>query len=356
MNEPQNNGESNAASTKPNPSLGVETPIKQQIEPEHPAANPDTTPDRHHTNPIQWLSDLWRENPDRVIELALAGAIVIFSGCQIAITLINNASTSTQVDKIIAAARGIEDSAAQMKNAAWDFKGSAQGIDGNFGNAVAKLQSQVEKMDAAHALSEQQSQQSLKATIENFHLEQRAWVGFSGFVVQPDTLNPNAMKIGNTPISMNVAVSYIVNSGRTPARDTEGIAGLAFVDSAHIMDKEDERWMQQVVNDIRDKKIEPNSFILEHAHAVQYDASSPSFGNISFKVFSLGSIPTGIPVKFTHPTNWLTFDPQKLVVVFGELTYFDIYSRRPRTTSFCAYRPKTIQSELTACPIFNEMN
>lgn len=41
--------------------------------------------------------------------------------------------------------RELIDAANQMKNAAWNFKGSAQGIDGNIGNAVGKLQTQTEQ-------------------------------------------------------------------------------------------------------------------------------------------------------------------------------------------------------------------
>jgi hypothetical protein len=58
-------------------------------------------------------------------------------------------------------------------------------------------------------LSQQQSQKSLQATVDNFHQEQRAWVGVSSLGIVGGTLAK-----GNT-VSALVTIS---NLGRTPAQ------------------------------------------------------------------------------------------------------------------------------------------
>lgn len=105
------------------------------------------------------------------------------------------------------------DAANQIKTAAFQFKGSAQGIDGNIGNAVGKLQAQTDKMDAARVTSEQESQKALQATGDAIYLEQRPWVG-----VQISTRNgPIAGIITGPRQGVNSITILAVNTGRTPA-------------------------------------------------------------------------------------------------------------------------------------------
>lgn len=112
------------------------------------------------------------------------------------------------------------DAANQIKAAAWDFKGSAQGIDGNLGNAVAELQSQVEKMDASRKSTDKNSAANLQATIDSFHREDRAWVGIENAIpldYSPDTSSH----------SVNMVVAFTLkNYGRSAAERVRFLAVL----------------------------------------------------------------------------------------------------------------------------------
>lgn len=132
MNESENNACSGAPSGEPKPSEGVQVPVQRQIEPNFPAGSPDTGGADKQTDFRDWIKKLWHDNPDRVIELALAAAIVIFSFFQLVVTMVNDSSTAKQVDKIIGAAN-------QIQTAANNFSQSASRINTGIANAVTQL-------------------------------------------------------------------------------------------------------------------------------------------------------------------------------------------------------------------------
>lgn len=105
-----------------------------------------------------------------------------------------SSDSSTQTQKLI-------DAAQQMKDAAWQFKGSAEGIDGNLGNAVAKLQGQVDQMKA-----------QTSATEDAFYWEQRPWVA-----VQLPEVSPSAVGVRSSSLSSALVRPIVHNTGRTPA-------------------------------------------------------------------------------------------------------------------------------------------
>lgn len=75
--------------------------------------------------------------------------------------------------------KAIADAAQQQVCAANRFANSADKINVGIGQAVAKLQSQAEKMDTARVSAEKDSTKALQATISNFHEQQRAWVSIT---------------------------------------------------------------------------------------------------------------------------------------------------------------------------------
>lgn len=139
--------------------------------------------------------------------------------------------SGAQTQKLLEAAN-------QMKDAAWEFKGSAQAIDGNLGNAVAKLQGQVDQMqryaDDADA-TVGTAQDSVKVARDATYLELRPWVGVR---VVPVSC-PNA---ANTNCQALVPVAH--NSGKTPAlhwkptcfgkTDTEAKAELGCAEAGRL--------------------------------------------------------------------------------------------------------------------------
>ena len=112
----------------------------------------------------------------------------------------NAESSSEQTKQLISAAN-------KNADAAKSFSDSASAINDGISSAVGKLPAQAEKMDAARIAAEQQSRQSLDATIRNSHTDQRAWVGS-----------------GDTTFTINESAPVVVhtlgrNVGKSPAVD-----------------------------------------------------------------------------------------------------------------------------------------
>lgn len=143
-----------------------------------------------------------------------AGAAVI----QICMFQRSSKQAAEQTDKLIAAAKISASDATQNAAAAQSFAGSALKINSAIDDAVRKLQIQAEKMDAARVASERQPQQSLQATIDNFHREQRAWIA------------PTNVRLdgGLTPGKEIKVLIDFANSGKEPAFNvvTKSGAGL----------------------------------------------------------------------------------------------------------------------------------
>jgi hypothetical protein len=51
-----------------------------------------------------------------------------------------------------------------------------------------------------------------------------------------------------------------------------------------------------------------------------------------------------------------SFRPRTVVVVFGEVTYQDVFTEKEHHTTFCDYTFDNNNSRFGACPVFNEMN
>jgi hypothetical protein len=104
------------------------------------------------------------------------------------------------------AARQIAAASEKNAAAAESFSISSGEINRGISDAVGKLQTQAEKMDAARIASEKQSADSLQATIANFHQDQRAWIG----VAQMHLISFESGK----PMQGDIT---LFNSGKTPA-------------------------------------------------------------------------------------------------------------------------------------------
>ena len=145
-----------------------------------------------------WMR-LLKGKPDRLIELVLAFAITFFAAAQWITSCTNNASTGKQVDKLLVAADRVDD-------AAESFSRSASGINGGVSDAVTKLQTQADKMDAARDASGKIATDALQATIANFHQDQRAWL-----TVQP----AEGMPVSGQQFKIHIRLT---NTGKTPAQ------------------------------------------------------------------------------------------------------------------------------------------
>lgn len=120
------------------------------------------------------------------------------------------------------------DAANQLKQAAWQFEGSAQGIDGNIGNAVEKLNLQAQATshvaDAAakqadQALAQSNATQAIaKASSEAIDVQNRPWVTAD--------IKPGAIGMSATDGQASFFFSFR-NIGKSLARNIRVYAALA---------------------------------------------------------------------------------------------------------------------------------
>jgi hypothetical protein len=195
------------------------------------------------------------------------------------------------------------DAANQIKSAAWQFKGSTQGIDGNLGNAVVTLQTQADN-----------SKKSLQASIDNFHLDQRAWVGINE-IATPPQIHPG----------LNLAPTiFASNTGKTPA--------------FHVVDRSG--WAMLTVSEHYD----PATRLLSIAPD-QQGVISPNGG----RQF------VGTPHTITQSESDAINAGTSVVYVFGEITYEDSFHGRHRTKFSLKMQKSTTWAYRTDGP-YNDEN
>jgi hypothetical protein len=178
---------------------------------------------------------------------------------------------------------------------------------------------------------------SLKTTIGDFRKDQRAWVGFSNFTIEPDT---TGMIPGRTIAQSAFAI--ILNTGKTPALNVKAVEGMFFRSNAETLTAEDAREMESAV---------------ENYGKAMRDGSFPRLGFVQTKLYSFGSIAPETSSKQVAGASLSGGSPPNEIVVFGRLTYRDVYGY-PHATYFCAYRgqsPTLPASRLSFCPVFNDM-
>jgi len=155
----------------------------------------------------------------------------------IAVTAFISCSGSKQTQALIdngnrqaAAAERFADAANEMKQAAWDFKGSAQGIDGNLGNAVSKLDAQNRSTDLARVSAQRSSEQQMSVLQEQMEMSERPLVGVAKYAFFDENASPNEsartsiLTVGK-PIEINI--DYL-NEGKSPALNLQVFRHVSF--------------------------------------------------------------------------------------------------------------------------------
>jgi hypothetical protein len=151
-----------------------------------------------------------------VLTAAVAAATIAYSiiaGWQLRLMSQASIDNAAQTQRLI-------DAANRMDHAADSFSQSASGINSGVSDAVAKLQSQADKLDASRRSADKNSAASLHATIDSFHREERAWIGIA-----------NAKPLSYTPDiaakSANMIVAFTLrNYGRSAAEYVRFLAVL----------------------------------------------------------------------------------------------------------------------------------
>ncbi|HKV92989.1 MAG TPA: hypothetical protein VJW20_10610 [Candidatus Angelobacter sp.] len=158
-----------------------------------------------------------------------------------------------------------------------------------------------------------QNEKSFNATVEQFRLDQRAWLG------------PNIIALVNPPIEANkeiqIGVNY-TNSGKTPALDVGGFTGRTFVVSSARLDF---------------SKFHPKEKMLKNT---MFPGSSGHF---------LATI-NGLP----KPVFDDLIAGNSRIYVYGMISYRDIF-KREHWTHFCSwYSPEA--KGFMSCDTFNEVD
>ena len=71
----------------------------------------------------------------------------------------------------------------------------------------------------------------------------------------------------------------------------------------------------------------------------------------------MGTLPPGMPFPF-DPPGGLSVNHPSMVIVFGQITYNDVFSKATeRKTIFCYWMTTngTTHSVYNACPVYNDM-
>ena len=170
----------------------------------------------------------------------------------------------------------------------------------------------------------QQSKSSLDATIQNFRLEQRAWVG-------PTQFNWAEYPEGDKKVHIKEGQQFmvgvtIVNSGKTPARKVKGavrMERLSAGEKPYLAPSEAEKVLQET-----DAVMLPNMILALNPHP-------------------FNSIPSKSDIDILTSGKYVIY-------ILGLITYEDIFER-PHFTKFCMYLTPDLTG-FKGCPNYNEAN
>lgn len=273
-----------------------------------------------HEEPNRWWH-LLKNEPDRVIELIFAACVVIFAylGWQ------NSKSSSYQTDQLIRAA-GISAYAAQQNlQAARDFSTSARNINNGINDAVDRLGDQAKAIEATRKSSANQADRSFKVTLDNFHQDQRAWMGTCSYQM-------NSFENGK-PIEFEIT---FCNSGKTPASHV--FARITYKVSPFAVDGPSPEDLIQAV--FRPSISAAPQGTIEISTGRNRGLAFPGIDNLAhtrldsaFQAIKSGSM---------------------ILYYYGDLQYLDL-SGKTRDTEFCVFLAYPQTKELERCKEHNEI-
>jgi hypothetical protein len=180
---------------------------------------------------------------------------------------------------------------------------------------IDKLITESRRISDTSSETANQAKRALDATIENFRLEQRAWVG-------PTQVETVTKANENQRFKVNVS---IVNSGKTPALRYRSTAYLRMIDA-----KGNPELPKEIVN----KAMKETSAVMQPGMTFKV---TPEFN----KVLSKADIDDLLAGK-------------SAIYLVGIINYEDVFGR-PHSTKICIYLAKDL-AELKPCSSGNEAN
>jgi hypothetical protein len=205
-----------------------------------------------------------------------------------------------QTDKIIAAANINADAATKSAKAAQDFADTETKISAGIVSAVQELDRQAKSAELSRKTSESASHNALQASIDNFHLEQRAWI--SALVAMPvfDFTKENIAKITTS------------NTGKT--------FGLRTTIKSHVSVSERELISFEELN------------TAQEAEAASVALIAP---NTVYETALKMPADVGAVMKGKLGTDGFTY-------IWGDISYSDVMTKDRHVTEFCGYRSEKV--------------
>lgn len=301
-----------------------------------PPRNQNQPPETRDSNPRQQEADAIRQ-----LEQNVKTGEWWLIGISIATLLVNIGIAKIYYGQLI-----------EMRKATQATRGAVGVASRTLTETQASNARQAALSEQARISSEKASHDALQATIDQFHQDQRAWVGLTGFTVEADPME----KIAPEYAGNEMAVAGFINSGKTPARNVHALVAIGVNMIDHALNSEDEKWMNLQIDRIRsgEAKLFINSAPYGNVMA-GYAVSSPRFSIPLVEDVSMGAIAPNITFRYVHPRDFRDPPKNKLgIFVFGYITYSDVTNNK-RFTKFCSYRPENWSEKLESCPIFNDM-
>lgn len=191
------------------------------------------------------------------------------------------------------------------------------------------------------------AQSSLQATIDNFHEDQRAWVGV--FAVNHRNEGRPAAKSSMEDIQIN-----ILNTGRTPTREARITMTSCMQYGRYIPSDSDKSWFEKILS-----TTPPEPFIASQG-SLDIDFllhRSPLGYCQDVADFQVGGLSPGNPRTISIPRGLdTTSGVARTISVFGRMRYRDVFTDKERDTTFCDFTFKFGEIDFSQCPTYNDMN
>jgi hypothetical protein len=266
----------------------------------------------------------------------------------------NSQSSTAQMGKIIDAANRIED-------AADSFSGSASHINNGVSDAVTKLQTQADELERARRSSESNSERALNATVDNFRLDQRAWLEIR--LSTPRDGDTAGLKTGDSaPLSDERIHSLITNSGKTPAKDIVAVIATWTRFGDFPPEEAEARWFEKIIALRKEHKLDflrPGQGLANIARDAPASLWPPGRNyRDQVGIPELDNVGVIAPGDSGYELPELGSLATILSIVYGEITYKDIY-HKTHTTRFCFMRHPSIlrlRPKYEACDVFNNID
>jgi hypothetical protein len=240
-------------------------------------------------------------------------------------------------------------------------------IDAQRARAAADLMHirEVARAEKQVAEAAAQSRIELNTTIEQNRLEQRAWVGLGGFGTSPD---PGAFPSGSLARGKLIKAAFILNTGKTPARQVTVVYGLYERSGLYVPSHDDGAWMERIIEAkclgrldgvlaIVNRPHEPSDL-----HEFLHDGTlvppgQKDLGELPERM-DLGVLVPNVPFSLNLRGGMLV-NGKMTIVVYGRVTYslaFEDQHTGTKNTLFCAYTQDFNKLPFSACPTHNDMD